>query len=167
MGEGRVLHASHEGVHVLRFVGDVRYPLSPALDRFVEATFQGTTPAAFVLDLTETESVDSTNLGIMARIAKHMRERGAPRVTILSDREDVNELLASIGFDEVFDIVDASGRRSFPAEELPAGEPAPDELARTVLEAHRTLMALNERNHALFRDVVAALEREVGEGNRD
>ncbi len=40
------------------------------------------------------------------------------------------------------------------------GDPNPQELARTVLAAHRALMALNEQNRDLFQDVVAAFERE-------
>jgi anti-anti-sigma factor len=158
--QGKVLYANHKGVHVLRFVGDIRYPLSPSLDRFLQGLFQEAKPAGFVLDLTQTEGLDSTNLGIMARIAKHMRRCGGPRVTVVSEREDINELLLSMGFDKVFDIVDSAGRPSVAGEPVPTSELTREELSRTILEAHRALIALNERNHALFRDVVALLEQE-------
>lgn len=159
--EGQVLHASYEGVHVLRFIGDIRYPMSPALERFVDQLFSATTPVGMVIDLTQTTHIDSTNLGVLARVAKLMGARHPEPVTIVCNREDICEVLVSVGFDEVFRLISES-QPNVPAGEsvtLTASEPA--DLARTVLDAHRLLMDLNERNRALFEDVVAALEREA------
>ena len=158
--EGQVLHASYEGVHVLRFVGDIRYPISPALERFIDQLFTTTTPIGMVVDLTQTTHIDSTNLGLLAKLAKLMGARRSEPVTIVCNREDICEVLVSVGFDEVFRLVSES-QPNAPAGEsvtLTASDPGP--LARTVLDAHRLLMGLNERNRALFEDVVAALERE-------
>ena len=83
MINGKVLHASHDGIHVLRFVGDIRYTLSPSIDRYVKQLFSGPPPAGFVIDLTETDSIDSTNLGLLARIANLMKNQNGSRVTIL------------------------------------------------------------------------------------
>ena len=105
MDNGKVLHASHDGIHVLRFVGDIRYTLSPSIDLFLKEIFSGPPPAGFFIDLTETDSIDSTNLGLLARIAKSMKSLNGSRVTILSDRTDINSVLISMAFDEVFDIV--------------------------------------------------------------
>ena len=45
-------------------------------------------------------------------------------------------------------------------------EVAPDRAAqaRTMLEAHRELMALNEKNRETFKDVVDMIARELGDG---
>ena len=162
MDNGRVLFASHDGIHVLRLVGDIRYTLSPSFDRFLQGLLAGPTPAGFVIDLTETHIIDSTNLGLLARIAKHMRGHGGRRVTIVSDREDINELLRNLGFDEIFDLVERSEMESEPGDTLRMETAQRDDLYQTVLNAHRTLMALNARNEELFRDVVTALEKQVG-----
>ncbi|MGB5179284.1 MAG: STAS domain-containing protein, partial [Gammaproteobacteria bacterium] len=77
MDNGNVLHASHDDVHVLRFIGDIRYPLSPSIDRYLEQIFAGPKPAGFVIDLTETDSIDSTNLGLLARLATRMQRLDA------------------------------------------------------------------------------------------
>ena len=106
MGSVRVLHGSHNGVHVLCFEGEIRYPMTPAVQRFVSGLFSAESVRGFVIDLTRTLSIDSTNLGELARIANRMRESQAPRITLISDREDINEILESMGFEGVFDIVE-------------------------------------------------------------
>ena len=109
MADGKVLHASHDGVHVLRYIGDIRYTLTPSINRFLEGVFAGPKPAGFVIDLTQADSIDSTNLGQLARIAMRMQELEAPRVTLVSNRTDINSVLASMALDEVFDIVEDTG----------------------------------------------------------
>jgi anti-anti-sigma factor len=153
-----VLYGSHEGVQVLRFVGRIDCGVAPAVHQFVDGLFLGAPLTGFVIDLTETDNIDSTNLGLLARIANRMQERGGPRVTIVSHRQDINEILLTMGFDEVFDLVEAApgaGKDTRPLTTL-----APDRysLGRTMLEAHRTLMALNDRNRDQFADVVSLLE---------
>lgn len=159
MDNGKILHASHEGIHVLRFVGDIRYTLGHSLDRFLEELFAGPTPAGFVIDLTGTDSIDSTNLGLLVRIAREMQNHNAPRVTIVSDRPDINAVLTSMALDEVFDIVSQTNVQTGREEELPRKDMDEDSLSRTLLKAHRALMELNERNKETFRDLVAQLEQ--------
>jgi anti-anti-sigma factor len=161
MCNGKILHATQAGFHVFRFVGDIRYPLAPVLERFVDNLFMLDRPEQLVLDLNDARTIDSTNLGLMARIANRMEQRGGPRVTIASDRDDINQLLGSMGFDEVFDFVEHSPTAPFAASEvLVVCEPDRVGMARTILDAHRQLMKLNARNRDLFGEVVAALERD-------
>ena len=159
MDDGKVLYASHDDIHVLRFIGDIRYTLSPSIDRFLEGIFAGPKPAGFVVDLTQTDSIDSTNLGLLARIAIRMQMLNAPQVTILSNRADINSLLTSMALDEVFDIVDEFGIVTGTAQEVPQENTDRESLARTLIDAHRALMELNEHNREMFRDVVASLEK--------
>jgi anti-anti-sigma factor len=159
MDDPKVLYATHDGVHVLRFVGDIRYPIAPSVDRFVDQLFSAGVPAGFIIDLTETRNIDSTSLGVLGRIANRMRERGGPRVTILSNRVPINEVLTSMSFDEVFDIVKDVELAAGDAQVLPVEEADRGSMVRTVVEAHRTLMAMSEHNRELFRDLVTALEK--------
>jgi anti-anti-sigma factor len=163
MDDGKILHASHDDIHVLRYIGDIRYTLSPSIDRFLEGIFVGPKPAGFVIDLTQTDSIDSTNLGLLARIAIRMQRLDAPQVTLLSNRADINSLLTSMALDEVFNIVNESGLVPGAAQEVPQEVPQEntdrETLARTLIDAHRALMELNERNREMFRDVVASLEK--------
>jgi anti-anti-sigma factor len=161
MDNGKVLHASHDGVEVLRYVGDIRYTLAPSLGRFLDDLFVRTTPVGFVVDLREAGIVDSTNLGILVRIAKRMEERRGPRVTVISGQEDVDELFGALGLDEVFDVVGGNGDRWGEEREVAGTEASGRDVARTVLAAHRLLMELNERNRDQFRDVVALFEKQA------
>jgi anti-anti-sigma factor len=164
MENGKILHAANqEGVHVLRFVGDVRYTLGHSLDRFLDTLFAGPVPAGFVIDLTATECIDSTNLGLLVRIAKEMDNRGAPRVTLISNREDINAVLTSMALDEVFDIVSRAPVSAGPEREVPRKDPDREALSATLLKAHRALMELSEQNAETFRDVVAKLEETTPE----
>jgi len=159
MNDGKVLHAIHGGIHVLRFVGDIRYTLSPSLNRFLKEIFSVGPPAGFLIDLTETDSIDSTNLGLLARIAQRMKSLNGPRVTILSDRADINAVLTSMAFDDVFDIVNHTSLETGAEQELAQQSAGKEALTRTVLEAHRALMELSEHNEEMFRDVVTTLEK--------
>lgn len=166
MPEGRILHAERDGIHVLRLLGEVRYPLAPALDAWLRRLFEGDAPRGFVIDLAQTQAIDSTHLGLLARVAKRLRQAGAPRAVIVTGRPDITEVLLSMGFDEEFQLVDAQGRPAAAAlggEGETVAEDSGDDaddlaMADTVLDAHRALMELNERNREQFADVVAALE---------
>ena len=164
MDNGKVLHACHNDVHVLRFIGDIRYTLSPSIDRFLEGVFAGPKPAGFVIDLTETDSIDSTNLGLLARIARRMQTLDARRVTIVSNRADINSVLTSMALDEVFDIIQDTGLETGATQELPQEITDRETLARTLIDAHRALMDLNEHNREMFQDVVASLEKNGASG---
>ena len=161
MTDCHVLHASYNDVHVLRFIGDIRYTVSPSIERYLEEIFAGTQPAGFVIDLTETDSIDSTNLGLLARIANLMKNLNGSRVTILSNRTDINAVLISMAFDEVFDIVSQASFACGAEKELARQDTDKETLTRTVLEAHRALMELSEHNEEMFRDVVTALEKNM------
>lgn len=158
MDDGNVLHACHDDVHVLRFIGDIRYPLSPSIERFLEGIFAGPQPAGFVIDLTETDSIDSTNLGLLARIARRMQSTDAGRVTVVSNRAEINSVLTSMALDEVFDIVEDTGPGVGALQEVPQENADKESLTRTLIDAHRALMDLSERNREMFRDVVSHLE---------
>jgi anti-anti-sigma factor len=164
MDNGNVLHASHNNVHVLRFIGDIRYTLSPSIDRYLEEIFTGHKPAGFVIDLTEADSIDSTNLGLLARLATRMQRLDARRVTIVSNRADINSVLTSMALDEVFDIIEDTRLETGAAQEVPQINTDRETLARTLIDAHRALMDINEHNRAMFRDVVTALEKNEAGG---
>jgi anti-anti-sigma regulatory factor len=144
---------------VLRYIGDIRYTLTPSINRFLEGVFAGQKPAGFVIDLTQADSIDSTNLGQLARIAMRMQVLDSPRVTLVSNRADINAVLASMALDEVFDIVGDTGLVAGDERELPQADADKETLASTLIDAHRALMELSEHNEEMFRDVVASLEK--------
>lgn len=159
----RILYAVHDGTYVIKFVGDVRVPLCACLEGFLERMFADTTLRSVLIDLTETDGIDSTALGLIAKIAVALKERLQRKPVILSTNADVTRILLSMGFDRVFVMMEKSPEGDELLDELPMVEPSHNDLARNVLEAHRVLMGLNEKNRATFRDLVEALECEEKE----
>ena len=75
---------------------------------------------------------------------------------------DVTRILLSMGFEDVFDIIEAPLEEALQLSELPAiGEVSEEELRQHVIDAHRVLMDMNENNREAFKDLVAALEADA------
>ncbi|WP_186297689.1 STAS domain-containing protein [Sedimenticola selenatireducens] len=155
---GQILHGSQDGVEILCYKGDIRHTLCVALDRYLQTLMDKKDLKGFVVDLTQAESVDSTNLGILARLARVMQKEGLPKVTLISDQPDINELLEAVGFDRVFDIVETREGALAKLSEIPVTTSGDVKTTQLLLEAHRALMALNEANRVQFQDVVKAFE---------
>ena len=162
MAEGRILHGSHEGVQVLRYQGVIRYTLCPALDAFIQERLKSEKLRGFVVDLTAVDAIDSTNLGILARLTGRMQKRKLPKVTLVSNRPAINEVVEGMGLEKVFHMVSESGMELEEMREVPRETPGDEDVPRLLIESHRALMALNERNRDQFRDVVKAFEAEAG-----
>jgi anti-anti-sigma regulatory factor len=171
MPDGRVTHAESGGVHVLRYFGRVDYILAPAIKRFADDLVSHGDVRGWVFDLTHAEILDSTNLGLLARLAACTAggvdaDGAAARSVIVSTSDDINSVLRSMSFDQIFEIVGASPEE---ARVTGAGEdaiadarPSDREVGQTMLEAHRALIALSENGRLEFQDVVAALEADLG-----
>lgn len=166
MLSARILHAVHDGIYVIKFVGDVRVPLCVCLEGFLDRMFADKSLQSVLIDLTETTGIDSTALGLIAKIAVALRERLQRRPVILSTNPDVTRILSSMGFDRVFVIVEKASQVDEPLAELEMVEPSEQDLTRNVIDAHRVLMGMNARNRATFRDLVEALECEERDKHR-
>jgi len=164
MVEGRILYAKLEEACFLKFEGDIRYTNNTGFDEFIENAFLECSPHEVLIDMSETASIDSTNLGLLARIARHMLDAWNRKPTILSPDESITTLLTSIGFDEVFVIVCEYDEGIADAAELaevsPAEKSAREQMA-TVLKAHRELTRLDADNDGVFRNIVSALEQDI------
>lgn len=164
MDENKILYSEHDGVHFLRFHGEILHTLAPALDGFLKHLSETPDSHSYLLDLTETDSIDSTMLGLLARIAKLAREHGAPPPTLVCPNEDIIDLLVGIGFDEVFSLVACDGAPLGDGQEIAHAEADDHELTQTMLEAHQELIALKEDNRLLFEDVIELLQRSLDKG---
>src|ERR1700759_291143 len=102
---GHVTHAAHNGVHVLRYCGSVNYTLAPGLQRFLDAIIHDGSVSGLVFDLSAAESLDSTNLGLMARANEEVRGTGVASSVIISNNDDIDDVLRSMGFDRSFEVV--------------------------------------------------------------
>ncbi len=158
MNTAHILYARSGHTVIIRLVGDIRYTVSASFKGFLDELFHDPAVQDIAIDLTATTNIDSTNLGLLAKIANHSRQHLHHKSMIASNNRDVNEVLHSVGFDRVFMMAE---NLDLPAEQLQEIHPEPagrDELAGVLLDAHKTLMGMNEHNQDMFRDVVSALE---------
>lgn len=162
-GAGRVTYARADGVHILRYHGRVTYVLAPAIKRFADGLLERAASGGWIFDLSRAESLDSTNLGVVARIAELARTREGARIVILSTNEDITDVLRSMGFDQTFDVVTAVREEAVagPDAEIGGAGASRDELGHVMLDAHRMLMTLSETARAEFQEVAAQLEAEL------
>jgi anti-anti-sigma factor len=161
--ENKILYSEHDGVHFLRFRGEILHTLAPTLDGFLRHLSSTARSHSYLLDLTETTSIDSTMLGLLARIAKMAKEQGAPPPTLVCPDEDIIDLLVGIGFDEVFSLVATDGAPLADGQEIARAETDDRALTETMLGAHQELIALKEDNRLLFEDVISLLQRSLGD----
>ncbi len=158
MSAGRILVANGDGTYLLKFVGDVRLSLGAAFDEFLDRLFDSDSLRSVLVDLSAAEGIDSTSLGVLARLSIQSKECLGVVPTLVSTRSDITRLLTTMGFDDVFHIVTEPLRDERQLGELPKTELSSAELRQRVLAAHRTLMAMNDDNHERFQDLVATLE---------
>ncbi len=164
---GRVLHARFDEVCVLKFVGSIGYatdwtfPLSNALRVFLDRLYEEKDFNNIVVDLTETTGMDSTNLGLLAELARFSKDEFGRKPTLIVREGHVLNTLKITGFDALYNIfkMDASIQGKLqPLPEVPEGEV---DVARMILDAHLTLSEMNEENRARFKNVVNALEADI------
>lgn len=157
MESGAAFYAKQGETYILKLVGDIRYTMGCALGDFLESIFQNAGCAAIVVDLTETTSIDSTSLGLLAKIARFNLQRCGQKTSLLSTNPDVNQVLDSMGFYEIFDISDSGETITSALNQLEICQPCKEELTRIIYDAHHTLSSLNPRNRQAFQGVMDAL----------
>lgn len=158
MTTGRIQFAESEDTFILKFIGDVRLTLCAALDAYIEKIFSALSFGCIIIDLTETDNIDSTSLGLLAKLSILSRDRVGLLPTLVSTHEDMNRLLQSMGFDQIFNIVPETTPTDAELQDLPGQILSEEQVRSRVLEAHRILMDLNEHNRAAFTDLVSTLE---------
>ena len=120
----------------------------------------------FIIDLSECVLMDSTFLGVLAGFGLVMNPGGESNrcdIELLNPSPRIRELLENLGVLSLFKVTTA-------APQLPADakvsapnpvNPTQEQITRTCLEAHRTLMAVNPENAARFKDVTQFLAEDL------
>lgn len=158
MDEGKILVADHQGAFLIKLVGDVRVTLCVAFDDYVERMLKASNFHSVVIDLSEAEGIDSTTLGLLAKVSIRAGRQYGYRPAIVSTNPSITRLIDSMGFGAVFDI-----RTSRPATEedlvsLPVVHCGEEVVRQRVIEAHRLLMGMNDDNRKRFTELVTTLE---------
>ena len=156
----KILHAVEHGIYILKFTGEVRLNMCSTLDMIIERMRDDSMFITVVIDLTEASVIDSTTLGLLAKIGIFARKADKILPTIVSTNPDITRLVHSMGFDELFIIVERAFSQIEHLDEVPILTATEEEVREKVLVAHKVLMDLNSRNKESFKDLVRVLEEE-------
>lgn len=163
MSRCKILQANCSGVHVLKLVGEVRLNLCSTIDSAIESMTADPEFATIVVDLSETTLIDSTTLGMLAKLAILAKTKSHFLPSIVSTNPDITRIITTMGFDTIFIILEKPAQNDQSLQELPISELGEADLRENVLNAHKELMKLNEHNREQFKDLVATLEQDVEE----
>ena len=158
MQEGKILAASHNGAYVIRMVGDVRLTLSTTIDEYIQTMFADPGFTSVWVDLCDAEGIDSTTLGLLAKLALQVKERFGFQPAIYSCEPGINRLLRSMGFQDLFELHEEACANPEEISEIPQVDDNEAAVKEKVIEAHRILMDISEENRARFKDLMSALE---------
>lgn len=156
----KILQAEKQGIYVLKFIGELRLNLCSTLDSLVDSITQDPQFETVMIDLTETEVIDSTTLGLLAKIAMAVQKQSHFLPTLISTNPDITRVVTSMGFDKIFIIVQEPASRIEDLEEIPVLKASEQEVRDKVLDAHKVLMGMNKQNQEEFKNLVRALECE-------
>ncbi|MES2624193.1 MAG: STAS domain-containing protein [Pseudomonadota bacterium] len=158
---GKILAADYKHMAMLKLIGDVRVVMSSTLDNYCNGLYRRGVLDAMLIDMSETKGIDSTALGLLAKMAIQLRNRFNVMPTIYSPNADISRILDSMSFDVIFNIIKSAPRRQVTQySELQLQMESEATVREKVIDAHLTLMALSEENRLEFQDLVQALRHQ-------
>lgn len=158
MNSGKILVAEYKHMPVLKLVGDVRVLMSSTIDNYFSSLYSKAILEAMIVDLTETTGIDSTALGLLAKMAIQLRNRFNVKPSIISTNPDITKILKGMSFDIIFDIVEEPLDAETNFGELNHISEPEDVIKQKVIVAHQALMTLSDDNKLEFQDLVSALK---------
>lgn len=160
MSIGRIEYASLNGTHIFKIIGEVRAQACISLDKLLNRIDQNAQVIGAVVDLTETTFIDSTVLGILAKLGIKLKQEHQVQAIMFSTNPDITTLANSMGLNQVFVILNYCGNPQVCTNELAESHITHSSMLKTVLEAHKTLMQLNDANKNMFEPLVNQLKKE-------
>ena len=148
----------------LNLIGEIRHTLCINLDSLIQNIIQQDKMDKAVVDLRQARFLDSTSLGIIARIARHMHKKSPDKPVLISTNEDINQILDSVQFNEIAQIVDHWD--SLPDQYCKISE-NPDYIRsprEIVLDSHKELTKINKENLDKFIGVIESLDNKHKQG---
>ena len=99
---GSINVGDRDGTHIIRFEGDIRVGLCNAFDNYCQSMFCDDNFCAVIVDLSNTNVIDSTALGSLARLSMGVKALNGQVPTLICDTPNIKRILQNMGFDDVF-----------------------------------------------------------------
>lgn len=148
----------------LKIAGRANFTFSPDFKTLVSELSQKGF-GHFIIDLSECVLMDSTFLGVLAGFGMKINNGTTDKrgIELHGPNTRVAELLENLGALHLFKVTNGElqlpeGLKACVPESI---NPSHEEITRTSLEAHQTLMAVNPDNVARFKDVTQFLAEDL------
>ena len=158
MSTGKILVSDKDGDYLIKFSGDVRVNLCGSLNHHMAAIFGSTDVQHVVIDMLEAECVDSTTLGLIAKLALHCRKEYNINMQLFCQNPSILRTLDCMSFDEIIDICQEVTDIDADLHAIETVNSDIDEVRRQVLEAHKLLTQLSPDSSKELTDLIRALE---------
>ncbi len=158
MEKGAIFYVKHQDTYIIKLTGEIRCQLGCSFDIFLKRLLGGEDFRDIWLDLTEVNVIDSTCLGLLAKIAGYIRNRFNRKVLLFSTNPDIDQILEGVGFHSIFNIRNIGVEHGGDVDRIISCETDQSRLAATVYEAHLILSKLNDKNREMFKSIVEELK---------
>ena len=161
MKQAKIQGASHNGAYVIRFQGDIRLIHSANIDDYFSDMCKDPDFASVWFDLGDADGLDSTTLGILAKLALKIRKNFGFSPAIFTSQPGITRLLRSMEFHKLFDLREECCVTYEVPRDLPMVSEDEKTLRDKVIEAHKVLMDISEENEVKFKNLVTSLEQAI------
>jgi anti-anti-sigma factor len=138
----------------IKLVGDVRLPWCISLDTYCEKVIKQPGLKKVFIDLTDTDNIDSTTLGVLAKISNYSRKFRGNLPILISINDDIDRLIISTGLMSIFEIKKDFNINPDLFDNLPIVSSSDEEIKKSVIDAHEKLMELTKDNQLKFKSLV-------------
>ena len=114
----------------------------------------------FILDFQDCSMIDSTFLGIVVSLTLKNRQRSSSGSVVLLNLKGRNiETVRNLGIHQIAEVCSQSITCEEDLENLSDSSGNTAANTKTIYDAHKALMSLNEKNLRVFSDVISYLEQ--------
>jgi len=156
--EGKILVAEKHGIYLLKLSGDVRVTLCASISDYIHKIFTCGDALEVYVDLLDAECIDSTTLGLLAKLAIYTQEQFGIRTRLLCVSKDILRVFEAMDIDGLFDILGLPEKLELSPVEVVPNPLDEASVRQQVLEAHQLLVKLNPSLTAEFFDLITSLE---------
>lgn len=148
----------------LQLTGRLTYMISSVFDQFIEKLINECTIDRIYVDLCETEFLDSTNLGLLAKLCVYLLENHQAQACLYSPNKNVKTVLLSMGFEDIAEFGKEPDFSPGNPSQIQPDAPTQRTPAQYIYDAHATLASMNEKNELIFHDILQLFEKEKAQG---
>lgn len=156
-----ILIYQDENILYLKFQGDIRYTDTHGFDELIDKIEkEKSSRKEIIMNFDDTESIDSTNLGLIAKLGSYYMESFSKKINIITANNDIIRLFDSMGFEQIAEISDSrTNNKEFKCNVVLTGKS--DICPETILKAHEELLKLDPEKNGRFQTIVDYLRKDI------